>query len=349
MANLICTAKITRDGGQEILEKGFCYSKTESFPTKNNSDYVIVSTPIDENGIYSTIITELDPDQYYYISSYAINDSGIDYSDATMGETTKPVAILPTLTIYILKNGLNTSIVEMGTSNSLVVSGETTKNDETIFNNLQLHQTSVPPVTNPIKTWNGFIYKYSTTNNPPVNINFSPMGNIESSWIMTQESRYNCGLVPYVISTSQTIEGVFPFLWILKNSQIINPLYYNPETPTTSYFYYESSNNPGNYNGKTITTKPDKNIPMIFVMMPNATLKYLHLGYPSYYGDIQYSLDNLSWIDPGTTLKNTIVSSGPYGNNFGIQNSWSRDYKILGYTFTTPSSFPINFYIRFKS
>lgn len=351
MANLICRAQIIRTGGQPILTKGFCYSKTEDFPTLDNSDSWPVLTPLDDNNEYSATITDLDPNQYYYVSSYVTNASGIDYSNITSGTTTKGVSVLPTLTIYILKNGIETSIFEMGTENFLVVSGETTKNDETVFNNLKLYQTSVPTVYNPIKTWNGFILKYSTLDSPPITVNFSPRHNQQSSWIMTQESIYNCGTSPtYNINAIKSIDAVFPFLWVLKGSYIINLSYFNPDSPTQEYFYYEaSSSNPSPYNGKRIIIKPDKYVPISFLVTPNtASRQYLHLGYPSYYGDIDYSLDNINWTNPGTMLKVGIVGTGSYGGTFGISNSWTQEYKILGYKFNTLSSTPLNFYIRFK-
>jgi hypothetical protein len=91
--------------------------------------------------------------------------------------------------------------------------------------------------------------------------------------------------------------------------------------------------------------------PISFLMRPRYTsgvfYNTLKLGYPAYYGDIQFSLDGNVWGNPGTNLSNMTVGTGGGGSAFGIVNCWSYGYKVLNYVFSSPYNTPFYFYIRF--
>lgn len=302
-----------------------------------------------DDGSFSAIITGLTEATLYYVNSYAINSLGIDYSNNSISVTTKGLSVYPTISINITHNNINKSLYEIGTTNMLVVSGETIKNDETIFNNGWLNQISNPQPINPIRSWSGWLEKYDTSYPPQTLINFSPIDTNELSWSMTQTSYYNCGNPSYIISSTSTIEAVFPFLWVLKDQIMSNTTYFNPESSVgNNYFYYESSYLQFSYyNGKKIQKKPNPYEEIEFLVTPSNTYKFFQLGFPLNYGNkIQYKdWSTNAWIPAGgqySSFLNTIVSTSTYP---GID--WSYNYNIFRYMFTVYSASPRQFFIRF--
>ena len=338
-----CVGRITNTGALGIIDKGFCYSKTEPHPDITNSLRWSEPSATLPDGTFASTLSGLTESTYYWINSYAINSMGIDYSDPdqTIYIKTGGVTILPTITVNITKNGLDKNIFEIGTSSNLVVSGEITKNDETTFNGGGITQSSSPPPsTNPILTWTGYQATYTTVN-PVI---YAPTTN-QDSWNFKEKAYEYCGSPQYTIEANDSVEAVFPFLWVLKNS-VVTAGYFSPISTTTDYFYYQASSTPAPApkNGKLIETKGDKT----FMMTPSSSsYKYLYLGYPAFYGNIQYSLNGTLWAQ-NPNLTTTNVGTGSYGYQFGIVNPWPwYSYKILTYAFTSYSSIPIPFYIRF--
>lgn len=340
LKSILCTGQITNRGGLDIIEKGFCYSSTETNPNKSNSDVWTVTNSTTNDSFTGTItgLTELTT---YYINAYAINSIGIDYSDLPLSVITKGGFVPPTMTIYVNNNkGLPQNVFEMGTSNNIVVSGETTKNDETIFTNGYLNQTPVPISGNPIKSWVGYNATYTS-----LNVNYSPRALLQTSWAMVHDVFYNCGNPTYQIKSTSTIDAVFPFLWILKSS-IQNTSYFNASISGKNYFFYEASANPDPLlptNGKKVEKQDDKT----FLVTPSSINKYMILGYPAYYGKIQFN-PGVGWITPGSNYGIMDVNTGLYGGDYGILTRYNYSYYILQYTFTTFSpTIPIEFKIRF--
>lgn len=351
---LTSLAQITSTGALGITDKGFCYSKTNTYPTIGDVDCLQWSSivTIDPSGYFTDIITGLTQCTDYYVNSYAINSMGISYNPVgtTIKENTGGINNYPTITAYIKNGGIVQKIFEMGTSNSLVVSGETVKNDETTFINGYVNQTSVPiPSSSPIIYWNGYqsVYCSSPNTNPPPNnidIIFLPMYEDPSSWYMKQDAYQICGNPQYTISATTTIDAVFPFLWVLKSSFQSNS-YFNPGNANlTNYFYKDSSSSATYQNGKLVESKGSKS----FLMIATTFNKYLSLGYPSYYGSVQYSIDNgVTWGTP-TNVIIKDVNTGWLGNTFGIVNQWIYSYNILQYQFPSATiGKPVTFMIQF--
>lgn len=72
------SAKITKDGGTEILEKGFCYSLNTEMPTIDNT---LAVDPSEGMSINATL-TGLEEGKAYYVRAYATNKNGTAYSNA---------------------------------------------------------------------------------------------------------------------------------------------------------------------------------------------------------------------------------------------------------------------------
>lgn len=353
LRNLYCTGQIQSTGNSSIIDRGFCYSTTESYPTIENSNRW--SVPGSGTYFYSTI-TGLTQATYYYINSYAINEIGIDYSDPedTMYVRTLGISVYPTITCNITYNGLNIDLFEMGTTNAFVVSGVINKNDEdeSNFSNGYLNQISSPKANNPIKTWTGYVSTYST-NNPPINVNFVPTSSDIESWTMTQTAYYNIvGPESYQINGTDNVSSVFPILWILKDSFQSLETYYNPVSQTFDYFYYQCSSNPNPTkpkNGKIIINKEDFTFQMSVESSSNS---YFHLACPVGYGNFTFNVNGGLYI-ANPNYSNYLVGTGYYGNQFGIINQWMYNnnlgwpYKILKYHFTSYSPTPVTIGVRF--
>lgn len=355
LKNLTCKGKITNTGSLGIIDKGFCYSLTTTYPTLADSVWSVTDA-VDPNGNYKGTITGLTQATYYYVNAYAINSMGVSYSaaDQIVWIKTTGIVYFPIISVSITNNGIPQTVYEMGTSSNLVVSGETIKWDETLFTNGYLNQISSPPPpgSNTIMNWTGYQSTYITTPNsnpPPTNItvNFSPIALDQGSWFMRQEAYYNCGSPQYTINSTITIDAVFPFLWVLK-SGYQGQQYFNPTVMVgNSYFYYEASVAPNPttpFNGKLIEKMGDKTI---WVTPDNNDHKILVIGYPASYGIIQYSGSTTGgWVN--ATLQNTLVSTGSGGAQFGIVTPWPTcSYYVLQYQFHNYSNVPIPFYIHF--
>lgn len=75
---------IITDFGNEVTERGICYSKTIQVPTV--SDTKIIHT---EKGVgsYEILVDKLTKNTEYYIRAYAINNQGIGYGEAIKFKT----------------------------------------------------------------------------------------------------------------------------------------------------------------------------------------------------------------------------------------------------------------------
>lgn len=72
------SAKITKDGGTNILGKGFCYSLNTESPTIDNSLVIDKSESMNINAT----LTGLEEGKTYYTRAYATNKNGTAYSNA---------------------------------------------------------------------------------------------------------------------------------------------------------------------------------------------------------------------------------------------------------------------------
>lgn len=349
LRSIMCIGKIQNDGNLPIIDKGFCYSDTEPHPDMNSNVFSAASAIINpDTNEFTAEITGLTEATVYWINSYATNSKGVSVSNYTETKMIKTFGIVnfPTITVYVLDNGINKNVYEMGTSNLLTLSGETVKNEESVFINGYINQTSSPQPSNPIMAWDVFTSTYSTSNKiPPININFSPRKDEQISWIMAHDVYYNCGSPQYQISASTVSEGVFPFLWVLKPSIMPSDYFSARGLYENDYFYINASNPPNLIkptNGKIIEKRKN----LTFKVTPiDSNHKVLNLGYPSYYGAIKFKLGEGAW--GSKSLLDVNMSTGKYSANYGIVNRYSYPFKILQYTFTSYSSLPIDFHICF--
>ena len=356
LKSIYCVGKIENTGGINITEKGFVYSDTVEYPIINLSGCtkVIVTSQPSPSGEFSTTIGGLPENTRFFIRSFATNLIGTDYSDNVSSIITTGSGVLPTMIIKSINKltDIEQTIYEVGTVNQLVVSGITTQNDETIFTNLSISQNSIPPVSNPIRSWSNVLKRTFRTDESPssVLVNFTPFGDNSESLTITHSSVYVCGQNPtYNISATTHADAIFPYLWEIVSTYAVSPSYYNPGvTNTTNYLYYHASTyvSPDAkkiQNGKIVENQGEKMI----LMTPSGLTNKLVLGYPKEYGEvIKFKIgDSGTWIQVGT-VTNTDVGTGYYGGNFGIVNSWIHNYYFMRYTFSIPPNETIKFYIK---
>jgi len=350
LRSIRCIGKIQNDGNLPIIDKGFCYSDTEPHPNMSSNVFSAASAIIDpDTNEFTAEITGLKEATVYWINSYARNSKGVSLSNYTETKMIKTFGIVnfPTITVYVLDNGINKNVYEMGTSNLLTLSGETVKNEESVFINGYINQTSNPQPSNPIMAWYDFVPTYSTSNKtPPININFSPREEEPASWIMTHDVYYNCGSPQYQISASTVSDGVFPFLWVLKPSIMPRDYFSARGLYENDYFYMNASDSTNltmPTNGKIIEKRQN----LTFKITPSSS-KYsvLNLGYPSYYGDIRYKIDNGDWGH--RTLREYTMNTGKFSARYEIVDRYFHSFKILQLPFVPPySPKPIDFHICF--
>lgn len=339
LKNIRCTAQITDYGQLSLTHKGFCYSTTETLPDLTNSDSWFSYSQIDPNGEFQDIITGLTETTLYYISGFAINNLGTGYT------TTSDVTTFtsPVVTVNIVNDP---PYYEIGSSNSLTVSGITIMNDEVTFINGVVNQTSVPPALLPIISWNGYRANYS------VGASFSPASNDINSWNITEKVTVTCGSPAYQVSSTIVKSAVFPYLWVLKSNYILPSSY-----PTYFNNLQTSVNSPSFYKDCSIATNPsyptngkllDKIGDQTFFMTPLAGYNTLIFGYPAFYGYIQYSINGGPYYTPNSNYWQTLVNTGKYNNmslwTYSGQNGYP--YMIFEYQFSIPSP-PTTFSIKF--
>lgn len=75
--SITLSATIASDGGDEVTERGFCYSTTFKTPQINDSKKAVDS----ENVVFSATIDNLKRGSTCYIRAYAINSKGVGYSE----------------------------------------------------------------------------------------------------------------------------------------------------------------------------------------------------------------------------------------------------------------------------
>jgi hypothetical protein len=119
------TANIASAGDPlPVTARGFCYSKTQGFPTLPGGTY---TTCVSSDGTliypftgpFEKEITGLDPNTFYYYSAYASNSAGRGY--VWQGSFTTQVAPpTPIVTVELIKNpGEEKNVVRAGETNSL--------------------------------------------------------------------------------------------------------------------------------------------------------------------------------------------------------------------------------------
>ena len=104
----ICGGEVLDDGGDEVYEKGVCWSTSQG-PTINDS-HASGGTGI---GFFEVQMTDLEPSTTYYVRAYARNSVGVAYGDE-MEFTTMSEAGLPTVMTVEVFNITATSAICAG-------------------------------------------------------------------------------------------------------------------------------------------------------------------------------------------------------------------------------------------
>ena len=101
----ICAGEVMDDGGDEVFEKGVCWSTSQG-PTTNDN-HASGGTGI---GFFEVQMTDLEPSTTYYVRAYARNSVGVAYGDE-MEFTTMSEAGLPTvMTVEVFNITATTAI-----------------------------------------------------------------------------------------------------------------------------------------------------------------------------------------------------------------------------------------------
>lgn len=85
---------ITDNGGNEVIEKGVCWS-TEQYPTTNGNH----TSDGTGNGAYVSNLTDLLPNTQYYLRAFAKNSQGIGYGNELTFTTTASLPVLTTKSV----------------------------------------------------------------------------------------------------------------------------------------------------------------------------------------------------------------------------------------------------------
>ena len=104
----ICGGEVMDDGGDEVYEKGVCWSTSQG-PTINDN-HASGGTGI---GFFEVQMTDLEPSTTYYVRAYARNNVGVAYGDE-MEFTTMSEAGLPTVMTVEVFNITATSAICAG-------------------------------------------------------------------------------------------------------------------------------------------------------------------------------------------------------------------------------------------
>jgi len=333
-----CVGKVNNNGNLPIIEKGFVYSFTNTYPITGDTSCVsvFVTTPLNQLGEFITTISNLPETTPFYVNSFAKNVLGTSFSAVALTGITGGIINKPVITIKAISKILDIVVeaYEVGTTNQLVVSGSTILNDELTFNILSISQTSTPPVSNPIRTWTGLQRTFRTDQSPgAISVNFTPISSNPSSFTMTHNANYLCGQNPqYNITASTQTDAVFPYLWVLRSDFNLNASYFVPVGNELEYFYYKASSTPPpsapKTNGKIV--KPKVSGELVIDMLPITGYNRMVFGYPKSYGDnIQFKIGESGQWGTTTNIIDQSVSTGYAGGLFGIVNSWNIQYRIM--------------------
>ncbi len=101
---------VTSDGGAEVSARGVCWSSTNVYPDLNASH----STDGSGTGEFTSLLTDLTPNTFYYVRSYATNGVGTTYGNTQMFTTLNTVTI-PTVTTAEATNITQTEATTGGT------------------------------------------------------------------------------------------------------------------------------------------------------------------------------------------------------------------------------------------
>ena len=202
--------------------------------------------------------------------------------------------------------GINGNVLyEIGTSNSVTISGTITANDETIFSNNRVDE---------IYAGLGTIYTFSSNVSYSTNFTFTPIATVSSSLdyrFVAKLGVANNGSPTIIQSGTKLVQAVFPYLHIVSSNNL-------------------TSGGTAAYSGltKIIQAKGNKTI------THNSSFPgYIYFMYPASYGTLTSILDqnNFEQITAFTRFTSNVTS-------VGLVNNWTTSYYIYQTNLTTQPS-----------
>jgi hypothetical protein len=204
----------------------------------------------------------------------------------------------------------STGLYEVGTSNSVTISGATTLNDETVYSNGRVDRTY--PATSTIYTF-GSATSYSTT------VSFVPQQSVSSSLeqrYVAYQSVGNNGSPTTINSSTKLLQSFYPYLYGLSSANLT----------TGGTATYTAMN-------KIIQTIGNKTVSL-------TGSGYIYFCFPASYGSLTSIIDQNSFeqISAFTRYNANITSTG-------LVNNWTESYYIYKSNNQTTAS---GFYFQFR-
>ena len=84
---------VTSNGGYVITARGVCWSSVSSTPTTEDSH----TNEVADNGVFSSLMTDLEANATYYVRAYATNEVGTAYGESVIFKTGSGLPIVETI------------------------------------------------------------------------------------------------------------------------------------------------------------------------------------------------------------------------------------------------------------
>lgn len=225
-----------------------------------------------------------------------------------MGTTTNVSAFLDAVFFPFLSATISINadeLYEVGTSNSITISGSTTVRDETIFSNGRVDQTV--PSTSTIYTFGASTTYNTTTTFTPIQ---STPSSLNRSFIAYQTVGNN-GTPITINSSTKSVQSCYPFLHGVSSMNLTSG-------GTATY---------SGLSGKLIATKSNKTVSL------TGTSGYIYFCYPASYGPLTGILDHSSFQQLSSFTRYSVNVT-----SVGLVNNWNTLYYIYKLNGTTSPS-----------
>jgi hypothetical protein len=103
----VCGGNVTSDGGATVTARGVCWSSSTSSPTTSNSH----TTNGSGTGSFTSNMSGLSPNTFYYVRAYATNSQGTSYGSTRTFTTPPPSTTPPTVSTNTVSSIGTTSAV----------------------------------------------------------------------------------------------------------------------------------------------------------------------------------------------------------------------------------------------
>ena len=103
-----CGGAVTSNGGYPVTARGICWSAVSSNPTIEDNH----TNEVADNGDFTSLMTNLEPNTTYYVRAYATNEVGTSYGMSVIFTTANGLPVIST--IFIGENVTETSAITGG-------------------------------------------------------------------------------------------------------------------------------------------------------------------------------------------------------------------------------------------